>query len=448
MSLSRRTVAGLITTSGQQFRDWSADYRLFAQERVDPDELFGSLRRGILDDLPPDQPLLAVIDDTVSRKKGRRVPGTAWRRDPMGPPFQANFIWGRRFIQLSAVVPSAAQDEPGRAIPIDFVHTPTPKRPSRSADAETQARFRREGRELSLARQGVERVKRLRAAMDDEGAFARPLWVAADGSYTNGTTLKRLPRATTMIGRIRCDAQLHRVPPPRAAGEKGRTRRYDVATLTPEQVRVDESMPWQTTPVYAAGSVHLMRYKTVGPLLWRVAGSDRPLRLVVVAPLAYRPTRNSKLLYRNPAFLICTDPDASPSAILKAYVSRWDIEVNIRDEKQLLGLDEAQVRNEASARLAPALAVASYAVALLAAKRAFGVNGSPSSVPRPKWRQRTPRPRASTADILNHLRYELWGQAISTPHFSGFASTKIHDATRKKCYPSLPATLFYAQPRA
>jgi len=448
VSLSRRTVAGLITTSGQQFRDWSADYRLLAQERVDPEALFGSLRRGILHDLPADQPVLVAMDDTVSRKKGRRVPGTAWRRDPMSPPFQANFIWGRRFIQLSAVVPSAAHDAPGRAIPIDFVHAPTPKRPSRSADAETRARFRRDSREQSLARQGVERIKWLREAMDDEGAFARPLWVAADGSYTNGTTLKRLPRATTMIGRIRCDAQLHRVPPPRAAGEKGRTRRYDVATLTPEQVRVDESVPWQTTPVYAAGSVHQMRYKTVGPLLWRTAGSDCPLRLVVIAPLAYRPTRNSKLLYRNPAFLICTDPEASPAAILRAYVSRWDIEVNLRDEKQLLGLDEAQVRTEASSRLAPALAVASYAMVLLAATRAFGVNGSPTSLPRPKWRQRTPRPRVSTADVLNHLRFELWGRAITTRSFSDFATAPTPDPTREKPYPSLHATLFFAQPRA
>lgn len=448
MSLSRRTVTGLITTSGHQFRDWSADYRLLAEERVDPEALFGVLRRGLLHDLPPEEPVVVAMDDTVSRKQGRHVPGTAWRRDPMSPPFQANFVWGRRFIQLSAVLPSGGQDTPGRAIPIDFVHAPTPKRPLRTADDEAWAAYRHARREQSLARQGVERVTRLRAAMDEQGASTRPLWVVADGSYTNGTTLRHLPRATTMIGRIRCDAQLHRVPPPRAAGEKGRPRRYDPATLTPDQVRTDERVPWQTAAVYAAGSVHQMRYKTAGPVLWRAAGADVPLRLVVIAPLGYLRSSSSRKLYRQPAFLICTDPKASPEAILKAYVSRWDIEVNLRDEKQLLGLDEAQVRTEASARLAPALAVASYAVVLLAATRAFGVTGCPVSLPRPKWRRCTPRPRVSTADLLNHLRFELWGRAIATPHFSGFAATPVSTTNHEKLHPSLHATLFYAQPRA
>lgn len=448
MSLSRRTVAGLITTSGRQFRDWSADYRLLAEARLDPAALFGVVRRGVVRSLAPDQPIMVALDDTVSRKKGRHVPGTAWRRDPMSPPFQANFVWGRRFIQVSGILPPDDEGSPGRAIPIDFVHAPTPKRPPRTASPETWAHFRDASRATSLTRQGVACLTRLRATLDEEGASGRPLWVTADGSYTNGTMLTHLPPATTLIGRIRSDAELHGLPPTRAVGAKGRTRRYGVETVTPDGLRLDERLPWQTASVYAAGSIHQMRYKTSSPLLWRSAGPDRHLRVVVIAPLAYRLSRASRLLYRKPAFLICTDPHASPEAIIKAYVSRWDIEVNLRDEKQLLGLDEAQVRTEASARLAPALAVASYAVALLAATRAFGVTGCPTTLPRPKWRQRTPRPRASTADLLNHLRFELWGRGISIRRFSNFASTPHPHPTSQKHLPSLEATLFYAQPRA
>lgn len=448
MSLSRRTVTGLITTSGAQFRDWSADYRLLAEERVDPDALFGVVRRGVLGELSQAEPVVVAMDDTVSRKKGRRIPGTAWRRDPMSPPFQANFVWGRRFIQLSAVLPGGGEEAPGRAIPIDLVHAPSPQRPRRGADAQAWAAFRRASREQSLTRQGVERITRLRALLDQEGAADRVLWVVADGSYTNGTTLRRLPRATVLIGRVRSDATLHHVPPPRAAGEKGRPRRYAVETVTPDQVRLDGAVPWETMPVYAAGAMHTLRYKVVKPLLWRTCGPDRPLTLVVIKPLTYRLSRSSRLLYRHPAFLICTDPLASPEAIIKAYVNRWDIEVNLRDQKQLLGFDEAQVRTEASARLAPALVVASYAVALLAATRAFGVTGSPTSLPRPKWRQGSPRPRASTTDLLNQLRFELWGRGISTTHFSDFASAPTSDTSPEKLLPSLAATVFYAQPRA
>lgn len=448
MSLSRRTVTGLITTSGRQFDDWSADYRLLAEQRCDPAALFEVIRRGVVASLPSTQPVVVALDDTVTRKKGRHVPGTAWRRDPMSPPFGANFIWGRRFLQVSGLLPAAQEASPDRAIPIDFVPAPTPRRPRRDASPTEWAEFRKASRVASLSRQGAACLSRLRAALDDDGAWARPLWVVADGSYTNGTMLKHLPRATTLIGRVRRDAQLHGLPPQRRPGEKGRTRRFGVETVTPESLRHDERLPWHTASIYAAGAVHQMRYKISPPLLWRSAGPYRHLRVMVVAPLAYRLSRSSRLLYRRPAFLLCTDPDASPQAILKAYVSRWDVEVNLRDEKQLLGLDEAQVRTEASARLAPALAVASYAVLLLAATRAFGLTGCPTALPRPKWRQHTPRPRASTADLLNHLRFELWGQAISTHHFSHFVSPSPPSTTSQKHIPSLAATLFYAQPRA
>jgi len=40
VALSRHTVTGLITTSGRQWDDWSADYRLLSQERFDPDGVF------------------------------------------------------------------------------------------------------------------------------------------------------------------------------------------------------------------------------------------------------------------------------------------------------------------------------------------------------------------------------------------------------------------------
>ena len=448
MSLSRRTVTSLITTSGRQLEDWTADYRLFSMGRFDPEGLFDGVRNAILDDLGPDQPLVVAMDDTISRKKGRKVPGTSWRRDPLSPPFHPNFVWGRRFIQLSAFMPPRRDDAPGRAIPVDFVHAPTPCKPRAGAGSDAWTRFRHASRAQSLSRQGVARIQRLREKMTRDGAHDRPLLVAVDGSYTNGTVLKNLPGQTTIVGRIRRDARLHPRPTPEEMKGRGRTRRYGLSVVTPEGVRQDQEIEWQTAPIYAAGKIHEMRYKTVGPLLWRSAGADLPLRLIVIAPLAYRLSKKSKILYRYPAFLICTDPDLSVESVLKAYVSRWDIEVNFRDEKQLIGFDEAQVRTPNSARNAPALAVAAYALLLLAASRAFGVNGLPSAIPPPKWRNPRAKPRASTADLMNHLRFELWGKAIAATNFSHFVNHSTPPTTREKHLPNLATTLFYAQQRA
>ena len=444
MSLSHHTVTGLISTSGRQFEDWSADYRFFSHDRFDPAALFDVARVAVLERLAPGAPVLVAMDDTISRKRGLRIPGVAWRRDPMSPPFRPNMVLGRRFIQVSAVVSSSSIGAPGRAVPIDFTHAPSERRPTTTASAEEWSTYRARARAASLSKQGVDRLGALRTRLDTDGHCDRPLWVTVDGSYTNRTVLSQLPSHTVLIGRIRRDASLHPQPGARSPHVKGRTRQYGEEAITPDSIRQDPSIAWQTTPIYAAGKLHNMRYKSIAPLLWRPAGAHRPLRVVVVAPLAYRLSKNSRVMFRKPAFLICSDPDLPPEKVLAAYVSRWDVEVNIRDEKQLLGFDQAQVRNPASACNAPQLAVAAYALLLVAAIRAFGVNGLPPALPQPKWRASKPRPRASTNDLINHLRFNLWGRAIASSNFSGFVNPPPQTPTATILTPSLPSALFYS----
>src|SRR6202142_4711296 len=123
-----------------------------------------------------------------------------------------------------------------------------------------------------------------------------------------------------------------------------------------------------------------MRVKYLRNLLWRTAGLARTLQLVVIAPLGYRLRKGSKLLYRRPAFLICTDPELDLRSLVQGYIQRWGIEVNFREEKTLLGVGQAQVRNSDSVESVPALQVASYAMLLLSMARANG-----DALPAPKW---------------------------------------------------------------
>ena len=445
MALSRRTITGLITTSGRPFDDWTADYRLLSQARFDPEPVWAVVRRGILRRLPEGQPFVVVMDDTTTRKRGRLIPDTAWRRDPLGPPFSTNFIWGRRFLQISAILPASHAEAPSRAIPISLHSVPSVAKPRRHAPPEAWAAYHHARRMLSLPRQSVEQLRGLRGQVDQDGASDREMWVVADGGYTNKTVIRSLPERTTFIGRVRADALLALPPSPPERRGRGRRPAYGPVLPTPEQLRQDDTIPWSTAPVFVAGKLHRMRYKTIGPVLWRAAGAQRPLRLVVIAPLAYRLSARSKLLYRRPAYLICTDPTLSPEEILAAYVSRWDIEVNFRDEKSLLGLDEAQVRTPASARLAPSLAVAAYALLLLAAVQAFGPHGAPATLPLPKWRQADPPIRATTAQLMNHLRFELWAPAMRTDNFSDFVASPPSATNPEKFIPHLPSALFYAQ---
>ena len=436
-------MTGLLTTCGQQFEDWSADYRIFSQHRLPTVEIFSVLRRAVLQQLPQQAPLCVAIDDTLLRKTGIRIPGVAWRRDPLGPHFQTNFVRAQRVLQLSADIPLSSGNH--RMVPIGFLHAPTPVKPSPKASEQTWSQYRHDSRQARLSLLASQQITSLRQALDTEpGGARRPLYLFVDGGYTNATVLKPLPANTTLVGRIRNDAKLYFLPPPsQAPNKRGRPCHYGPPAPTPEQLRTDVALPWQKLSVNIAGVSHSMRIKVLQNVLWRTAGLRHTLQLVVIAPLGYRLRQGSKLLYRKPAFLICTDPHLDLHTLLQGYVQRWDIEVNFREEKTLLGLGQAQVRNPDSVQDLPALQVASYAMLLLSMNRS---PDSPhaDSLPLPKWSVSQTATRQSTQRAINQLRGELWGRALGLTNFSDLLICTPPVASPQKFLPHLPSAVLYA----
>jgi hypothetical protein len=410
---------------------------MYSSERVNPQKLFGPVRQSLTGRLGPREPLVVALDDTRLRKSGRKVHGVKYTRDPMGPPFHVNLIKAQRFVQISMAC--TADNAMARMIPIDFVHAPAPKKPRRDADEQARALFREAKREMALPKVGADRLLALREAMDKDAQHDRALWAVVDGGYTNRTFIKNLPQRTTVVGRIRGDAKLYHLLES-TQGKPGRNRVYGDRAPTPEELRQDQSVPWQWIDAFAAGKSHHFKIKTLAPLRWRPAGKEHDLRLIVIAPLAYRLTKHSKLLYRKPAFLICTDPKADLQQILQAYLWRWDIEVNFRDEKTLLGVGQAQVRDPNSVENVPAVAVAAYAMLLTAATDAYGPAVLPDALPAPKWRRKKLL-RASTQSLIQHLRHEVWCDAL---HFSCFASRSSSNTNPQKLDMPIQSALFYA----
>lgn len=436
--LGRHTVSGLLCATGGQFDDWSAAYRLFERERFDPELLFAPVRRAVIDCLPETMPIVAAIDDTLIRKKGKKVAGAAWRRDPLGAPFGNPFTWGQRFLQTALLLPENGWSGTARAIPVDLVHAPTPKRPRRGATEEDWNAYRAAQRSMCLGELSLQRIYRLRNLVDTDGpgGHRRRLIVVGDGGYTNRSVCRNIPHDTVFIGRIRRDAQLHEIPQQQPG--VGRRRLYGDRLPTPEALRQDESVPWTEVPVFAAGKMQTFQVKTLDPVRWKPAGG-RNLVVVVIRPLAYRPRKNAHLLYRNPAYLVCTDPGLPIKMILQAYVWRWDIEVAFHDEKTILGMGEAQVRTPTAVPLVPALVAASYGLLHVAAVK---VGGGACELPLPKWRRDTP-PRATTAMLVNQIRAELWGHALGI-HSDGFADKLITTRSPQNSLPTLAHATLYA----
>jgi hypothetical protein len=150
--------------------------------------------------------------------------------------------------------------------------------------------------------------------------------------------------------------------------------------------------------------MHAFDVKTLSAVRWKGTG-NRDIRLVVVRPLAYRPRKGAKLLYHDPPYLICTDTALPLETLLQAYLWRWEVELNFRDEKTVLGVGKAQVRKQPSVESVPSLAVASYAYLLLAGTAA---GTGQNALPRQKWRPLKKGQRYSTQDMISLFRTQLW----------------------------------------
>ena len=385
-----------------------------------------------------DAPLVAAIDDSLLRKTGRKIFGSRYQRDPLSPPFHVNFVRGLRVLQISAAVRQGEQGA-ARLIPIDFQHAALPAKPHPRAPQEAHAAYQAERKARNINVVGRERLAALRQQMDQGGSAARRLVATVDGRFTNATVLCHIPERTVLVGRVRKDSAFYY--PPASQPERGRKRKYGLRCPTPEALLKDPTVPWQPVMAHAAGQTYEFKIKTLGPVYTAMDKGRQPLRLMVVEPVPYRASQRSKLERREPAYLICTDPDLPLRELLQYYLWRWDIEVNFRDEKTILGVGQAQVRSEASNQNAPALAVAAYAMLLLASVKTYGAEGKPDTFQSPLWYQRKPEKRATTNELINQLRYELWSDSLKT-NFTGFSPQTDPDQNGLKCDHPLESAVF------
>lgn len=410
--LGRRCLSRIIWTNGGQQRSWSAEYFLHSRCQWEPQQLFQPILKRALAYCP--QRLVGVaLDDTKLKKTGRSIPQAFYQRDPMSPPFHVNLVLGLRFLQASLLVPLHRTANVGtRALPIRFQEVSRVKRPGKKASEEEKKQYKAAVKQKNLSRSFVQMGKQLREELDQAGGRDKILVLTADGSFCNRTCFAEVPDRAALLARARKDAKLCFHAP-------ANTRRfYALEKFTPEQIRKDDSRAWKTTRIFYGGKRRKIRYKEVSDLYWQRGAAKRALRLIVIAPTPYRKSKSRKLYYRDPAYLLTTDLRSSLKQLLQIYFDRWQIEVNHREEKDTLGVGQAQLWNVNSVPKQPVLAVASYSALLLASLQAFGAERGTAYAELPKWRRNARRP--SCLDLITLLRKEMTHQ---TPMLHPFGLT-------------------------
>lgn len=385
-------------------QDWSADYRIFSRACWSVVDLFRSVLAICLSHLGAQDYVVAALDETVLKRTGKRIPQAGWQRDALSPPFQVNFVWGIRVLQASMILPLQGEGcLIPRGVPVAcelLAKLPKPKKNAPPEEFEAYEKLKKESPPLTTTAQAI--LTRLREQLDTLGASAKTLLIAADGSFANLRMLGQVIDRVQLIVRCRRDAKLC------LPAEPGGRQVYDKKKFTPEDIRKHSNQPWQKVSVTQRGIEHFLQVREMGNVLWQGGARRRPLRLIVIEKAEFRLSAK-RTSTREPAYLLTTDLEAPLQVLLQAYVDRWEIEVNHRDEKQQIGVGEAQVWSKDSVPRNPAFAVASYSLLLLASIEAFGPSRTKAYPELPPWRSRRRKMplRPSCRDMLMQLRREV-----------------------------------------
>lgn len=392
--IGRHTISNAILALGGGQQDWSATYKFFSRSPWNEEQLF----RPVIDQYLKryQKGLIGIaLDDTNISKTGKKIPGTQWRRDPLSPPFHVNLLYSLRFLQVSLLFPHDPMLQVGaRAIPIRFKNSPSLKKPGKKASKDQKAAFKAEQKKNNLSVQAVEMMKNVRSEFDAAGAYNRILVFGVDGSYCNKNVFQQTLQRCIIIARVRKDARL-------CYPSADKRRFYSPDRFTPEEIRTNESIPYQAIKAFYGGCFRDIRIKEVSGLLWQRGSARQPVRLIVIAPQPYRPSPNSRIRYREAGFLLTKDLVTPVVALVQIYLDRWQIEVNHRDEKSVIRVGDAQVRSTLSVDRHPAFCVAIYSMILLASLCEYGPTRTHHYLPLPLWRKPSARP--STIDIISLL---------------------------------------------
>jgi SRSO17 transposase len=259
-----------------------------------------------------------AIDDTPTPRYGPCVEGAGIHHNPTPGPAGERHVYGHVWVSLAALA-----HHPARgcvALPLrselyvrqaDLVKLPPRDRPP----------FRTK---LELAAQQLRWL-----CVWASRRFTRR-WVVADGAYAKRPFLRAARQAGfVVVSRLRRDAALYAPPLPKPPGQRGPQPTYGKTRVSLAK-RAGQKRGWQQVKCVQYGREVTKTVKTF-LATWRPAGGL--IRVVLVKEpdgwLAY----------------FCTDPQATAAQVLEAAADRGAIEQTFKDEKEVCGAGQQQVRN-------------------------------------------------------------------------------------------------------
>ena len=303
----KRTVCGMLAGAGLS-RLWPHDraHSFFSRARWSPDDLGIAAARLVISLLVPDgEPVEVLIDDTLLRRRGKKVWAASWFHDgsAQGP---AKTGYGNNWVVLAVRVRLPMISRPV-AVP---------------AMAKLVIKGTSSASRLWLARRMVTRLARVLPG--------RRISVTADSAYA-GRELKQLPDGVTWTTRLRANAALHALPPART-GKRGRPPKK--GDRLPSLAKIAAAAAFSQVTVTRYGKTETIAIHAFTCLWYSVAGTA-PVTVILI---------RDKSETGCDLALVTTETALDSARVIERYAARWAIEVAIEDAKQLFGTGQARNR--------------------------------------------------------------------------------------------------------
>jgi hypothetical protein len=383
----RRTVTGMIALTDTPGRRAHDAYHRFLRAGAWTMQQLWDLLAAMLVSLlvPPGVALQFDLDDTLFHKTGRKVDGAGVYRDAVrSTATKVAYALGLNLVILTLrIVPPWGGEPLGLPINVRLYRKGGPSH-------------------LDLAEEMIREV----AAWFPDRHFR----LAADGAYA-ALAGGDLPR-THLTSRMRRDAALYLLPPPRKPGQRGRPRKKGRRLPTPAEIAARRKTGWVRAIVDERGkSIERLLYRL--PVLWYQVCPTRLVLLVIVRD----PTGKQR-----DDFFFTTDVDAASEAVAGEYLGRWSIEDTNRNAKQFLGGEHPQSWKGQGPERAAALSLWLYSAVWCWYIVTQGCNPTWPSLP---WYRSKCTP--SFLDALATLRRALWQRRIFARSDSPSLRRKILD---------------------
>jgi hypothetical protein len=400
-----RTVTAILRISGLTRERRFANYHRVLNRAAWSGRAVARVLLGLLlDAFAPRGPVLLGLDDTIERRRGKRIRAKGIYRDPVRSS-RGHFVKasGLRWLGLMLLVPIPWA---GRVWALPFLTALAP------SERHCRERGRRHKRLTEWGRQLVLQARRW--------VPGREMVLVADSGFAALELLAALVRrGVTCVTRLRLDAALYEPAPPRRPGAIGRPPTKGRRLPTLAEVLADRGTPWRRVAVPSwYGEAERAVEIHSGTAVWRHAGMPVvPIRWVLLRD----PCRRF-----DPQALLCTDPAQEPLQIVGWFVQRWQLEVTFREVRDHLGVEtQRQWSDKAITRTTPCLLGLFSVVALLAARldRRSRLRLSAAAWYRKK--------RPTFSDTLAAVRREVWAeQGLLTSRHSP-EPAKIRPALRE-----------------